>query len=198
MKRFNDLDRLLDHIWTYVQEGAEQGFKHPFGTPTFVTAGPEARTITLLSADADARTLAFTSDARAAKVEALRRDAEAAFHRWDPERREQLVLCGTATVHTDDDVADAHWQQAPPQALALYLKPEAPGTPVDAPRSGLGGAPAENGEWTRDAVAAGRPHFAVVETAIDRIDWLHTHPEGHYRARFRWDGEAFRGQWVLP
>jgi hypothetical protein len=49
-------------------------------------------------------------------------------------------------------------------------------------------------------VADGRPHFAVVRTVIDEIDWLHLHPEGHYRAHYRFeaDQEQFAGTWIVP
>lgn len=196
MQRFDDLGQLLTHIWTFIEDGP-QDFKHPFATPTFVTTGPDARTITLRGADRARRTLTFHSDVRAAKVEELRRDASVAFHCWDPARKQQLVLHGEATVHTDDGVADRLWKVEPPSALKIYRKPDASGTRVDAPASGVLPLDTES-EPTHEDVAEGRPHFAVVQTLIDRIDWLHAHSEGHYRARFRWNGEAFDGHWVLP
>jgi len=49
-------------------------------------------------------------------------------------------------------------------------------------------------------VAEGRPYFAVIRTVIDEVDWLHLHPEGHYRAQFQFhpDADRFEGTWVVP
>lgn len=198
MDRFDDLGAVLDHVWTFIEDGPSD-FQHPFATPTFVTSGPDARTITLREADAERRTLAFHSDARAAKIDELRRDPSAAFHVWDPERRQQFVLHGEAAVHTMGEIAERVWQEEPPPALAIYCKPDASGSQVEAPQSGLTLPEGkEKGDLTREDVDSGYEHFAVVRTVIDRIDWLHTHPDGHYRARFAWNGKAFDSTWVLP
>ena len=53
-------------------------------------------------------------------------------------------------------------------------------------------------DLTREDVADGRSRFAVVRAVVERIDWLHTHPEGHYRALFEWNDDAFDGNWVVP
>jgi len=91
------------------------------------------------------------------------------------------------------------WEDQDPRSLKVHARHTASGTPVDAPKDGLVDA-VQSESVTRDDVAEGRRHFAVVRTEVDGIDWLHLHPEGHYRARFRLtdDGEGREQTWVIP
>lgn len=190
MNRYTDLDALLDHVWTYVADAATDS-QHPFRTPTFGTVSgdaPRVRTVVLRTADREARTLGFHTDRRSQKIEQIRSSPRVVWQGWDRERSQQFRLRGTASIHTDDDVADALWTAASDDERRLYRRPTAPGTPVEAPGHGL------------DETAPGRPHFAVIRTVIDEIHWLHLHPGGHYRAHFHYHTvhDAWDGQWVVP
>jgi hypothetical protein len=203
MDRYTDLSALLDHIWSYVGAAAGDS-SHPFRTPTFGTAGmdsPNMRTVVLRHADPDDRVLAFHTDRRTAKVAEIRANRRVAWHGWDASRSEQLRLHGRATVHTGDEVADALWEAGTPQELHLYMRPATPGTPLDNPGDGLADVVKSDFEdLTMEDVAPGRRYFAAVRTVIDEIHWLHLHPEGHYRARFRYDPsqDGFEGDWLVP
>jgi hypothetical protein len=199
MDRYTDLDALLDHIWTYVVAGANDR-EHPFYTPTFVTAldRPTARTVVVREASRADRMLAFHTDRRAHKVGEIRGNKRVAWHHWNAETREQLRLVGTATVDTSGPFADALWAEASPRQRLLYVKPKSPNTPADAPTSGLADGVQALDDPTAEDVAAGRRFFAAVRTVIDEIAWLHLHPDGHYRARFRWQDDAWRSTWIVP
>lgn len=201
MDRIPDLDALLDHIWTYVSE-AETDSHHPFRTPAFGTAGiepPNVRTVILRHVESADRTLAFHSDRRSGKIGQIRANDRIAWHCWDPESSQQLILYGSATVHTSDGWADRLWDAASPEELQLYMRPKTPGTPVDEPSDGLDER-VTSGDLTREDVAPGRKYFAAIRTVIDEISFLHLHPDGHYRARFRYDDGAgdWEGDWVVP
>ena len=201
MDRYTDLDALFDRVWRRLERAADAS-DHPFHTPTFGTVQdgqPHLRTVVLRTVDTDERVLAFHTNRHSQKVAALEMGSRIAWHGWDAEAREQVRLRGTATVHTDDAVADAMWTDQPPRSLAVYLHIEPPGTPLDAPGDGLQASVKER-PLSREAVAEGRSHFAVVRTVIDDIDWLHLHPEGHYRAHFQFEEErqTFAGTWVVP
>lgn len=201
MKRYTDLGAVLDRVWRRLERAAEDS-GDSFRTLTFGTAQDgqaHQRTVVLRAADRDKRCLAFHTDRRAQKVDHIQANDRIAWHGWDPESSEQIRLRGTASVHTDDDVADAMWAAESPRSLAVYPRPTAPGTPLDAPDDGLEAAVQEE-PITREDVAAGRPYFAVVRTVIDEIDWLHLHPEGHYRAQFPFEPaqNRFDGTWVVP
>jgi len=201
MERWSHLDDVLDLVWTYVEQGSSDS-KHPFRTPTFVTAGqdePNVRTIVLREVDRNERRLAFHSDRRAKKIADIQANSRVAWHSWDPERSLQLRLSGRAHIHTQDSVARAMWNQESPASLDLYLKPTPPGTESGKPTDGLPSA-AKNGPLTREDVQAGRQHFAVVRTVIDDIDALRLGRDIHQRAQFTWNPslERFRGNWVIP
>lgn len=201
MDRFSDLDTVRDHVWDRLVDAAEQP-GHPYHTLTFGTAGakgPHLRTVVLRETAPSARRLAFHTDRESQKVTQIEANDRVAWHGWAPDPREQVRLYGTATVHRDDDVADAMWAAERPSSLNVYVRSMAPGAPLDAPGDALDAA--VKGETiTRADVAPGRDAFAVVRTTIDRIDWLHLHPEGHYRARFTFDADAnrFEGTWIVP
>lgn len=91
------------------------------------------------------------------------------------------------------------WETQSPDSLAVYVRTTAPGTSLDEPGDGLRET-VKSEPITEDDVAEGRQYFAVIQTFIDRIEWLHLHPEGHYRARFEYRPaqEAFEGTWVVP
>ena len=91
------------------------------------------------------------------------------------------------------------WEAQRPKSLAVYVRPSAPGSPLDAPDDGLR-TEVKTTPITEDDVAEGRQHFAAVRTVIDRIEWLHLHPDGHYRAQFEYqpNEQDFEGRWVVP
>lgn len=201
MERLTELDEVCDRVWTQLDAAANDP-GHPFRTLTFGTAQanrPHLRTVVLRDANPSARRLAFHSDRRAQKIDDIEENDRVAWLGWAPETREQVRLHGTATVHTDDEVADAMWEAETPSSLSVYVRSKAPGAALDGPGDG-GRARAIDGEITRAVVAPGRDHFSVVRTVIDEIEWLHLHPDGHYRARFQHDEDAqgFAGTWIVP
>ncbi|NBB74395.1 MAG: pyridoxamine 5'-phosphate oxidase [Bacteroidetes bacterium] len=199
MRRFNELDAVLDHCWHYIAAAAAEA-QHPFRTPALSTVGadgPDVRTVVLRAVDPEARTLTFHSDRRASKVDDLRLNDAIMWHGWDAERSQQLRLRGTGSVHTEDDVADALWAHSTLEERTLYVRPATPGRRVERPRSGLASG-VHSEPLTEADVAPGRKHFAAIRTTITSIQWLHLHPEGHYRARFRWTGDRFEGNWIIP
>lgn len=201
MDRYTDLDTVLDRVWKRIEHAAENAHS-PSRILTFGTVQrdhPHLRSVVLRSAAREERRLSFHSDRRAGKVGDIQAHDRIAWHGWDPDTSEQIRLRGTASVHTDDTVADEMWEAQEPASLVVYPRPSAPGTPLDAPDDGLQASVKEE-PITRADVADGRQYFAVVRTVIDEIDWLHLHPEGHYRARFRFDAarQAFEGTWIVP
>lgn len=201
MDRFSSLDDVLRRIWTQIEEAADNP-GHSLRALTFGTmqeTAPHLRTVILREANAETRQLSFHTDRRSQKVEDLRGQSRVAWLGWDPETREQVRLHGTATVHTEDDVADRLWRAEDPGSLTVYVRSQAPGTPLEEPDDGLSEA-VHTKSVTRADVEPGRKYFSVIRTVVDEMTWLHLHPEGHYRARFRFDPDAgaFEGRWIVP
>jgi hypothetical protein len=201
MTRYSNLDSVLKRVWTQIESAAEtpgHPYRHlPFGT--IHEQSPDLRTVVLRRASAADRVLQFHTDRRSRKVRAIRENDRIAWHGWDADAREQIRLYGRASVHMDDEVAMDLWEHQSPTSLAVYARPTAPGTAIDAPDDGLRPA-VKSKPVTEEDVAEGRPYFAAIQTTIDRIDWLHLHPDGHYRARFEYqeEKEAYQQTWIVP
>ena len=201
LPRYETLDTVRELVWERL-EMAAQDPGHAFRTLTFGTVeanAPALRTVVLRAASAEDRQLQFHTDRRSGKVEALRDNPQVAWHGWDPESAQQIRLSGTATVHLHDEVATALWEHESPASLDLYVCPPSPGTPIDEPDDRLRPA-VKSDPITEDDVADGWQYFAAIRTVVDEIEWLHLHPDGHYRAQFAYqpDQEAFEGSWVDP
>lgn len=201
MTRYSNLDSVLKHVWGELETAAETS-GHPYRHLAFGTIheqSPDLRTVVLRRASETDRRLQFHSDRRSRKVRSIRSNDRVAWLGWNADAREQIRLYGRASVHLDDEVAMDLWEHQPPSSLAVFARPVAPGTPLAEPKDGL--RPAVKSEpVTEDDVAQGRQYFAAIQTTIDRILWLHLHPEGHYRARFEYQEgeEAFEKTWVVP
>ncbi|PSQ97295.1 MAG: pyridoxamine 5'-phosphate oxidase [Bacteroidetes bacterium SW_9_63_38] len=201
MNRLTSLDEVRERVWRRLSKAADKP-GHPLRLLTFGTVAadtPQLRTVVLREAVPAARRLAFHSDRRSQKIEHIRTNNRASWLGWDPETGEQVRLRGAATVHRDDEGADAMWREEAPRSLDVYRRTAVPGTPLDAPDDALPAA-VKDAPITRADVAEGRTHFAVVRTIIDEIGWLHLHADGHYRARFTYDADAaaFEGTWIVP
>ena len=191
MKRYTDLEALLQHTWEYLEAGSARA-SHPARTPTFLTGDASARTIVLREISAEERALLFHTDLRSDKSETLRQEPLVGFHHWNPDRSQQFRLEGRAELHLDDEIADRIWAEQPETAKVHYQKAASPGTPVEGPRS------AHPATDDVDGSSEPRSNFAVVRTVVDSIDWLHLHSEGHYRAQFEWTDGEWSGRWVVP
>lgn len=201
MTRYSNLDSVLKHVWSELEAAAEQP-GHAFRQLTFGTVHeqrPDLRTVVLRRVEGSDRQLQFHTDRRSRKVGSVRENDRVAWHGWDADAREQIRLYGRASVHLDDEVAMDLWEHQSPASLAVYVRPTAPGTALQEPGDGL--RPAVKSEpVTEEDVAEGRQYFAAIQTTVDWIEWLHLHPDGHYRARFVYQEpeDSFEGAWVVP
>lgn len=164
---------------------------HEWRTPTLATVRdglPDARTVVLREVEASSGTLRVFSDSRAAKVAQLDVQPQAVLVMWSRRLSWQLRLRVVTTVHTDGLAVTSRWvrlSQSP--AARDYLTPQAPGEPLT-PEAATGAT----------APAVDRGHFAVLEAAVQQIDWLELHPEGHRRARFGGRPGAADAHWLTP
>jgi hypothetical protein len=189
----DDLTGSLAHAWAMLVRGAADR-RHAFHTPSVATIGtdgaPRVRTVVLRGAEPAARTLRFHTDARSAKAAELAADPRIAIHAYDAGAKLQLRLEGTATLHRDDQVADAAWAATRPFSRACYRVATAPGTAADDPIAAL----IEAGEGEQ----AGREAFVAVRVTVSRLEMLHLAASGHRRSAFDWRGGALAATWLVP
>jgi pyridoxine/pyridoxamine 5'-phosphate oxidase len=188
------LPAVLDAVWAALARGVRERWT-PWGLPTLATAAadgtPKARVIALRGADRASRTLTFHTDARSDKVAELAASRRAAVTFWNPADAVEARFTGRASVHRDDDVARACWQDASALSKSAASIALAPGTP-------LGRATAFEALVQEGGAAMAFSHFAVVRVEVETLDWLWLGPRDLRRARFAWAGRDGAGEWVVP
>lgn len=195
----DDLETLATALWRELGRGVREA-KAPFHTPVLATLtphGPEPRVVVLREADAVNRRLRCHTDVRSRKVAEIAAQPAVSWLFYDAAQKIQIRAGGMAQVHHLDDLAARAWTDSRLSSRRCYVIADAPGTVVDAPKSGLpkhltGRIP------TLAESAAGWENFAVVVAEITRLDWLYLDAHGHRRAQFVWDGADWRGTWVIP
>lgn len=190
----NDLDGSLAECWRLLARGVVDR-RSPMHHPTIGTTGPDGaprlRTVILRGVDTAQRELRFHTDQRSPKVVELRGCPRIALHAYDPGGKIQIRVEGTASLHTDDAVADLAWQKSRAMSRVVYSAQPAPGTAI-----------AEPGAFTlaaEDASEEGRAHFTLVRIAVANLEWLYLAHSGHRRARFEFSPDrGVMAQWLAP
>lgn len=193
------LGQVYSAIWALLARGAALS-RDPMHCPALATnsaQGCQVRTVILRGVDERARTLTCFSDARAAKVDEIRENEHIQWLFYNPRKQIQLRISGSATVHTDDQLADIHWERVKGFSRLNYCTEQAPGTPINEPSSGL---PARLVRRLSHLMHGnvGRANFAVMVGRVDTIDWLRLSKTGNIRARFQWEADRMDAFWVVP
>ena len=194
----DDLDAILDDLWDRLVDAASRA-RPAFHLPAFATVDdqglPAVRTVVLRHADRELGTLACHTDRRSPKLAQLGREPTAAWLFYDAAARLQVRATGPTAVHADGPRFDRAWAATPPQSRRCYLAPLPPGTPADVPTPNLPDALLDRDPTPAEG-EAGADRFAVLETRVERIDWLFLRHDGHRRATFERTGGGWRRGWV--
>jgi len=194
----DDLDAMFDATWELLVQGAADR-RAALHLPVVVSIGPDgpdARVMVLRGVDRARHSLRFHTDRRAMKAAHIAIDPRVGIVGYDADARLQLRLHGVAVVHSGAEVA-AYWATTETFGRRAYRTTLPPGSPLAAPGSGL------PPEFERVAAGdplseAGRDNFAVLEVALDRIEWLLLAHSGHRRAVHCRTGDDWHGEWRVP
>lgn len=198
---YDDLDLTLREAWQLMCRGVADR-RSACHTPTLATLGldgaPRLRTVVLRGAEPAERSLRIHTDHRSAKVAEIAAETRVGLHFYDPGAKIQLRIAATAVVHGESRLADGAWARTPAMARRCYLAQPAPGTPSDAPLSGL--TAEHESALPRGAESeAGRENFAVLRLTVESIEWLYIAARGHRRARFDWRADGrMAATWLVP
>ncbi|MBI3881997.1 MAG: pyridoxamine 5'-phosphate oxidase family protein [Verrucomicrobia bacterium] len=172
----------------------------PMRTPVLGTIGGgrvAMRTVVLREVHADERRVVCHTDVRSAKIGQLHAHPAATWMFSDPVELVQVRAKGRTTIHCQNQLARRLWDQLPAVSRLNYCTTNPPGTELRSPEFAL--PPGLRGQKpTAENTIAGWENFAVVITAIERLDWLWLAAAGHRRAIFGWKARAWKGQWVTP
>jgi len=158
---------------------------HEWRTPVLATRdgdSADARTVVLREVDEPARTLQVFTDSRSAKVAQLLAHPQGTMVMWSSRLSWQLRLRVALQVETDGLALASRWARLKLSPAAQdYLSPLAPGSVLD-------------GSTAAAPVVHDRGHFALINVAVQSIDWLELHADGHRRASF----DAAGARWLAP
>ena len=198
----NNLDFSLERSWELLTSGKKDRNSplHTLAVGTVTADGsPSQRIMVLRDVNREKRLLRFNTDARVSKVADLDNSGAISILGYHPDAKVQLRLSGTARIEREGAIADAAWEQASPYGKRCYLAEPAPGSPVDAPTSGLDPA-IEGQKPDAKQTAPARSNFAVLLAEINRIEWLYLAHTGHRRALFCWNEKTdqWESGWLVP
>lgn len=198
-EKLDSLDGILAESWTQLAAAtatASHGWHLPV-VSTIENGHPRGRMVVLRGADAATRTIWFHTDARSSKIEEMQAERQTSWLFYDSENRVQLSLHALATVHTDDDVAQAAWDASRLESLRCYLAPERPGKLSEEPTVNLPLDLIKRPPTDLEA-AEGRENFAVVRAEVTSLDFLYLKQSGNVRAQFTWADNEWTSSWVTP
>lgn len=123
------LQQLQQQAWAILQTDSQKPgdvfYTGTLGTQS--SSGVSLRTVVVREVNALEKTISCYSDKRASKIQEIETNSSVSFLFWDSERKIQLRLSGTATIHITDILAEGHWQQTSPSNRRSYLAIPAPG-----------------------------------------------------------------------
>lgn len=193
---------ILKKIWKHLDLGVLER-DHPFHTPVFASVSsdgtPSVRVVVLRRFwRRNPRGIAFHSHLGAPKIEEIRSNPNVSFLFYHPQKRFQIRLQGTATVHTEgSELHDEQWLATGFFSRRCYIG-EAPSQPSEKPTCGLPEDLIERKPNPQES-EVGRANFAVVFSTIDSIDCMELDVRGHRRSLFVWNAAGeLETKWLTP
>ncbi|GAB3946448.1 flavin-binding protein [Spirosoma harenae] len=194
----HNLADLESACWHQLISGAEHkadGFR-TMTVATCTNRGADARTTVLRKVDAVHKYVWFHTDARAEKVLQLEAFPLATLLFWDKERHIQLRLTIETRLHTDDYIADEHWESISDREKKLYFSEYIPGTEIPEPYLGYS-SQLDSQSPSAELLKIARDNFATIECRVLTMEYLYLLPEGQLRARFQYEPES-KMVWLAP
>lgn len=197
---YNDLNRSLERGWDLIAEGVTNRDSQCH-TPVVATVGadgrPAQRVLVLREYDRENHILRFHTDARSDKISEIAEQPRCSVLLYDTAAKIQLRLGGMVRIETKGALSEQAWLDADNYARRCYLAMPGPGTPAEAPTSGL---PAQlEGAKPSDAqLEPARSNFAILMVRVEIVDFLYLAHQGHRRARFERTADRWTGQWLVP
>ncbi|SEM74277.1 Pyridoxamine 5'-phosphate oxidase [Syntrophus gentianae] len=199
-ENISTLEEVLESSWKLLHYGVRD-FREPFHQFTLTTMEsdkPQARIVIIRAFSEKDRSLICHCDVRGSKISQIRDNPNVGLLFYDAERWLQLRFSGTASVHTNDEMADCQWEQVRLSHRINYCAEIPPGSHIEKPTSGIP-------DFIRDKVLksldvpAARKNFATIVCRFDEMDWLLLKLTGHIRAKFQWGNDStVKASWVIP
>jgi len=198
MERFTDLNHYLKGAWNFLFRATVER-NNPFRNASIASIEdgvPQNRIVVLREVNPQQRTLIYWTDKRSDKVAQLRSNPSLSALFWNEKRKLQIRASGTTTLLQNNDLTREAWDKIGIRGRKSYATSQAPGTTIEQDSDGL---PAQWGDDLdlQDTEYA-YDNFMIILQEVTSMECLHLHQEGHQRARFDWNGEAWQSSWLVP
>lgn len=197
--KWDNLDRILDESWEMLKRGATH-FNDPFHRAVLGTVGEHGsslRLVILREVIVVERILICHTDARASKAQEIKKSDIVSWLFYHPKKKIQLRIAGRATLHAKDSIADEQWAATGVASRFNYGTTESPGTPINAPSSGLPDFLLNKVPSVMQSEHL-RKNFMAISCRVDSMDWLKLSTLGHRRAYFHWYENRLEATWLVP
>jgi pyridoxamine 5'-phosphate oxidase len=183
-----DLSDVLQIVFDEICLAAKNP-SHPFRFMSLSTVCqqiPEIRYVVLRAMDENGHLFFFT-DYRTEKVEQIQANPEVSLLFYHPDRRVQVRMQGTASIHCNNDLAEKHWGTLEEEAKKAYNPVIKAGTPISQPE--------EAHIWPEKPSS---DYFAVVKVVASQLDVLQLDGMSHIRAKFLRNEGQWTSNWIAP
>ncbi|HEX4957994.1 MAG TPA: pyridoxamine 5'-phosphate oxidase family protein [Lacibacter sp.] len=180
-----NLSEINEAIWKMLEQ-ATKSHRAPFHYGTIATIHhliPELRTVILRRVMPATYQLFFHTDIRSQKIEQIKENPLVSWLFYDEKSKMQLRLYAKAVIHTKDVVADYGWGLSRLASKLTYTTSSPSGTELDAPEL----INLNIKEADKALLETARNHFCVVETIVNKMDWVFLHVSGNRRAIFDYE-----------
>ena len=160
--------------------------KHPFRYLTVATVGeqfPQVRTVVLRQFTADLEFLVYT-DARSSKVQELLKVPQVSLLFYHPKKQVQVRVQALATIHVEDELAQANWKRVSDKRRVEYQSELGPGRRINHPKDG----------WESSSEHS---YFSVLKFSPLSLEVLQLAREGHLRIQYDL-ASGWQGSWLVP
>jgi len=198
MERFSDLDTAFKQSWDMLYQ-ASVNRNDPMRTPALATldkAKPQVRTIVLRGVAIKERELLCFSDRRSPKVSQILETSTVEYLFYDPKEKIQIRASGETKLEWESETCRGYWKKLNIAGRSSYAAEVLPGATQEVDASGL--PPNWSATLPLQLTDYAFENFCLLKTTVHYMDVLHLHSEGHQRAGFWWEGEAWKQSWLIP
>ncbi len=191
--------KILDSIFNKISQGVEDRKNdfHTMNFSNFQDTKVSSRCVILRKFDLKNKLLFFNTDIRSPKISSIQKFPETHCLFYSFLDKIQLRISTYSSVHYNDDLTDAEWENTSVSSRKCYMTRNCPSEILDEcddgiPKNLKGKVPGlEESE-------RGKQNFAVVKNEILAIDWLYLSSTGHQRALYEFLGNQVTKKWLAP
>lgn len=187
-----DLPSIEACLWQLLAE-SKKSYKAPFHSGVVATVDaqwPQLRTVILRRVDVAARKLFFHTDIRSPKVAQLKQQPGMSWLFYEADLRVQLRMQATATIHSDNQIANEGWEQSRLASRLTYTTSSPAGAVLTTPEL----IDLNRKEVEPELIEIAWKNFCVVETTVHKMDWVFLNKDGNRRALFDYNNHNY--QWI--